>query len=163
LRKASPTEPVVGLSGILLQGQGDRSYRKEVVRMHRRFSLSVAVILLLSSAGFAAIGQTYGHVVVASGYTATVGHCQSLYSYYYCGTVGSGQQTVIVGCSYQMIRWPCWWPCRPPCKPPCRPPSEPQCTAQGGDATATATAVSYGGTAQATAHAVGGDATVAIN
>jgi hypothetical protein len=126
--------------------------------MPRGFSLSIAVILLLSSAGFAAIGPAHGHALVGPGRTVTVGHCQPAYSYYHCGTVGLGQQTWMVGCHYRVIRWFCWWPC----KPACRPPSEPGCIAEGGDATATANAVSYGGDADATALAAGGNATSVI-
>jgi len=131
--------------------------------MSRGFSLSIAVILLLSSAGFAAIEQTHGYTLVAPGHTAIVGHGQWACSYRHCGTVGFQQQTGIVSCQYQVIRWFHWWPCKPLCKPPCKPPSKPQCIAIGGDASATATAVSYGGSAQATAHAVGGNAILVNN
>jgi hypothetical protein len=132
--------------------------RKGGLRMSRGFSLSIAVILLLSSAGFAAIEQAHGHTMVVPGYTTIVGHGQWVCSYHYCGTVGFQQQTGIVRChQYQVIHWfHCW-----PHKPLCKPPSKPQCIAIGGDASATATAVSYdGGSAQATAHAVGGSAIV---
>lgn len=133
--------------------------------MSRGFSLSIAVILLLSSAGFAAIEQAHGYTLVAPGYMATVGHSQWAYSYRHCGIIGFQQQTCIVGCQYQVIRWFCRWPCKPLCKPickpPCKPPSKTPCIAIGGDASATATAVSYdGGSAQASARAVGGSAIV---
>jgi len=126
----------------------------------------------LTSAGFAAIGQRPYHTVVASGHTATVGHCQMAYSSYYYSAVGLQRQTCIVGRQYQVIRRFCWrssepsWkpPCRPRGEPPCKPPSEPPSSqpyiVKGGDATATA--ISYGGSVDPTAHAVGGDATVVI-
>ena len=140
--------------------------------MLKKCTFYLGAILLLTSAGFAAIGQTPCHTLVASGHTATVGHRQMAYSSYYCSAVGLQQQTCIVGCQYQVIRRFCWWPCEPPwkspcrprgeppCKPPCEPPSGQPYIVKGGDASATA--VSYGGIADPIAHAVGGDATVVI-
>ena len=137
--------------------------------MIKKCTFCLGAILILTSAGFAAIGQRSCHTLVASGHTATVGHCQMAYSYYYCSAVGLQQQTCIVGRQYQVIRRFCWrssepsWkpPCRPRGEPPCKPPSEPPSSqpyiVKGGDATATA--ISYGG-GEATAHAVGGDAIV---
>ena len=125
--------------------------------MLKKCTFYLGAILLLTSAGFAAIGQTPCHTVVASGHTATVGHCQMAYPYYYCSAVGLQQQTCIAGRQYQVIRQFCWWPCEPPCKPP----SQPPCIVEGGDASATA--VSYGVSVDPTAQAVGGDAIVVIH
>jgi len=128
--------------------------------MLKKCTFYLGAILILTSAGFAAIGQAPYHTVVASGHMATVGHYQMAYPYYYCSAVGLQQQTCIVGCQYQVISHFCWWPCEPPWEPPCRPPSkppsQPPCIVEGGDASATA--VSYGGIVDPTAEAVGGDA-----
>jgi hypothetical protein len=134
------------------------------MEMFKKCTFSVGAILLLTSAGFAAVGQTAGHILIAPGNTVTIGHGQRLYSHYHCGAVGLQQQACIVGCQYQVIHRFYWWPCEPPwkspCKSPCKPPSIPPCFVKGGDATATA--VSYGGSADTTAQAVGGDATLVI-
>jgi len=122
--------------------------------MYNRCAYSVVAVLLLTSAGFAAIGQTPGHTLVAPSHTATVGHPQMAYSYYLCSAVGLQQHTAIIGCQYQVIRCFYWGPCGQPCKPPH--------FIEGGDATATVTAVSYDGNADATAQAVGGDAILVI-
>jgi len=132
--------------------------------MLKKCSFFVGVILLLTSAGFAAVGQTAGHSLFASHHTAIIGHGPIAHSYYYCGAVGFQQQTCIIGCQYPVIRRFCWWPCEPPwkhhCNPPCNPPSNPSYFVKGGDATATA--VSYDGSADPIAQAIGGDAILVI-
>lgn len=134
--------------------------------MFKKCAFFVRAILLLTSAGFAAMGQAHGHTLVAPGNTATVGHGQRAYSYYYCGAVDLQQQTSIVRCQNQPIRWFYWWSCKPtwkpPCKPACKPLWKPPYIVEGGDASVTATVVSYGGNADATAQAVGGDAILVI-
>lgn len=126
-----------------------------------------------------------GCVGSGAGYSmATISHCQMASSY--CGSIAFQHQTCTVGFQTQIswcLRWP---PCPPPCPPcppcpppcppcpphppcpppcpphpPCPPPSEPPCTARGGDATATATAIGQG-SVQASAHAAGGDAILII-
>lgn len=133
--------------------------------MLKKCSFSVGVILLLTSAGFAAIGQTAGHTMVAFCHSAIVGHGPMAYSYYCYGAVGLHQQTCIVGCQYQVIHRFWWRQHEPqwnhPCKPPCESQSNPPCIVKGGDATATA--VSYGGNVDPAAQAIGGDAILEIN
>jgi len=125
---------------------------------------SLAAVLLLTTAGFAAIGHTAGHSLFASYHTAIVGHGPIAHSYYFCGAVGFQQQTCIIGCHYPVIRRFCWWPCVPPWKhhfnSPCKPTCNPSYIVKGGDATATA--VSYNGSADPAAQAIGGDATLVI-
>ncbi len=157
--------------------------------MIKKCTFCLGAILILTSAGFAAIGQTPSLCtsgLVASGHRATVGHCQMAHSYYYRSAVGLQQQTCIVGCQYQVIRRFCWWPPQPPCttphkppcttphKPPCTTPHKPPCTTPHKPpckppasqpcivegGDASATAVSYGGGVDPTAQAVGGDASV---
>lgn len=150
--------------------------------MFKKFVVSVAAILLLSSASLASIGQAQGCTVAASSWMAnagsvgsgagcsmtTIAHCQIASSY--CGMIAFQHQTCTVGlqplwkqgwCFY----WPpCPHPC-PPCPRPCPPPpppGTPSCVARGGDASATATAVSDGGSAYASARAVGGDAIAVV-
>ena len=132
--------------------------------MFKKSAFSMGVILLLTSAGFAAVGHTAGHSLFASHHTALIGHGPIARPYYYCGVVGFQQQTFIIGCQYPVIHRFYWWPCEPPwkhpCNPSCEPPSNPSYFVKGGDATATA--VSYDGSADPTAQAIGGDAILVI-
>jgi len=151
--------------------------------MFKKCVFCVAVILLSCSAGFASIGQAQSCMVVSTICIASSGpvgsgaghsmdsiaHCQMANSH--CGMIGFQYQSCAVGSQIQMSWCFCWSLCprpcpppcppRPPCPPPCPPPSNPSCTARGGDATATATAISDG-SAYASARAVGGDAIVTI-
>lgn len=126
--------------------------------MFRGFSLSILVTLLLSCAGFGAVGQAHGHTLAGPGSAATVGCCQSACFYYHCTMVGVRHQTWIVGCHHGVMCWFGCWPCRPRCQPP----ADAQCISEGGDAIAVATAIGYGGDATAIAEAIGGDATATI-
>jgi|GEM_PF-1990328 len=149
--------------------------------MFKKCVVSFAAILLLSSASLASIGQAQGCTVSASSWMANAGyvgsgagssmttivHCQMASSY--CGMTAIQHQTCTVGLQVQMsccFHWhPCPHPC-PPCPRPCPPSPQPcpqSCSAIGGDASATATAVSDGGNAYASAQAVGGDASAVIN
>jgi hypothetical protein len=148
--------------------------------MFKKFVVSIAAILLLSSASLASIGQAQGCTVAASSWMAnagsvgsgagcsmtTIAHCQMASSY--CGMIAFQHQTCTVGLQTQMSWCFYWPPCPPPCPPyprPCPPPPPPctpSCVARGGDASATATAVSDGGSAYASARAVGGDAIAVV-
>jgi hypothetical protein len=134
------------------------------IEMLKKCILSMGAVLLLTSAGFAAVGHTVGHSLFATHHATIVGHGPIVHPYYYCGAIGFQQQTFIIGCQYPVIHRFCWWPCeppwKPPCNPPCGPPSNPSYFVKGGDATATAT--SYNGSADPTAQAIGGDATLVI-
>ena len=110
--------------------------------MFKKCLFSATVVLLLSSASFATIGQTHGYTIVASNNALIIGHCQRVYSPYYCGAVG-----------LQHIRFYSFH-CRPMCRSQRRSPH----IVEGGDASANVSAVSYGGDADAAALAVGGDA-----
>lgn len=144
--------------------------------MFRKSVVSVAAILLMSSASLASMDQAQGSTVAAGSWMASAGsvgsgadnsmaaiaHCQMPISY--CSMIAFQHQTCTIGLQIQMswcFYWPpCPHPC-PPCPDPCPPPPPPcpqSCVARGGDASATATAVSYAGSASASAQAVGGDA-----
>ena len=153
-----------------------RIEQKRRSEMFKKFVVSVAAILLLSSASLASIGQAQGCTVAASSWMAnagsvgsgagssvtTIAHGQMASSA--CGTTTFQHQTCTLGWQTQLIwcfYWPpCPHPC-PPCPRPCPPPPPPcpqSCIVRGGDASATATAISDGGSAYASARAVGGDA-----
>jgi len=142
--------------------------------MYKKSVVSIAAILLLSSASLASMVQANGSTVAASSWMAsagsvgsgagssmtTIAHCQMPISY--CSMIAFQHQTCTIGLQIQMSWCFCWPPCPhpcPPCPDPCPPPPCPQsCVARGGDASATASAVSYAGSASASAQAVGGDA-----
>jgi hypothetical protein len=125
---------------------------------------SLGAVMLLATVGFAAIGHNPSHPLVASCQTVIIGCGPIAHPYYYCGAIGFPRQTYIIGCHYPVIRRLCWWPCKPPCKSPCnsqcKPICKPPCIVKGGDATATV--VSYNGSADPAAQAIGGDATLMI-
>jgi hypothetical protein len=130
--------------------------------MLKKFALSIVAIMLLTSAGFANVGYIAGHALFEHGHTAIVGHMA--YSYYFCSAVGLQQQTYIVGCQYHVINNCHWWPSNPPWNHTCGPlwgHTHSTFLVTGGDATATA--VSYNGSADPTAQAYGGDATLEIS
>jgi len=142
--------------------------------MFKKCLFSATAILLLSSSGFASIGQAQSWIVAPSNWMVSTGSVGSgaLASAPVAevpppqgrgliGVIAFQYQTCTVGLQTQMS-WCFYWPPCPHPWPPFPPPCKPSCTVRGGDATATATAVSYGGSAQASAHAVGGDAILVI-
>lgn len=142
--------------------------------MSKKCVVSTAVVLLSSCVGFASIGQTQSCMVAPGSWVANAGcvgsgahwHVAAIFQCQMasacCGTIGFQYQTCTVGWQTQLSWCLPWPPCPHPCPPPV-PPREQSCIARGGDATATATAISDNGSAHASAQAVGGDACVVIS